>query len=233
MSDLGEISAELNGALARLEDLLARLVDLDRRSLAPLQAELSRRPDGRQTAALIERARRLSRHASEGTIAARRAGAAWLAQHGSGQSGHSGGFEISGGRAYLRPQEWQHRQAAASLPEFPGEYTFVAHGADEQVFVGEEVLSAPELARLIAADAKWGRKPIRLFSCETGCGDGSVAQALARLLGVKVTAPDGIVWASADGGYGVYPVEVKVIRGEVVETPNEAREGRWHEFFPD
>jgi hypothetical protein len=233
VSDLGEISAELNEALGRLERLLAQLAELDRSSLAPLQAELSRRPDGRQAAALIDRARQFLRRASDGTVAARRAGADWLAQHGSSHTGHSSGFEISGGRAYLPAQEWAHRTAAAALPEFPAEYTFVAHGDSEHVYIGEDSLSAAEVAELIRSDARWNRKPVRLFACETGRGGAPFARELAKLLGVKVTAPDGIAWASADGHHGVHPIEVRIVGGEVVEVCNEEVDGRWHEFYPD
>lgn len=233
MSELGEISAELDEALARLQRLLASLSELDRSSLAPLQAELSRHPDGRHAAALIDRARSLLRQASEGTVAARRAGRDWLAQHGSSQTSHAAGFEISGGRAYLPVQESEHRTAAAALPQFSAEYTFVAHGDAEHVLIGDEELSAAEVAELVRSDSNWGHKPIRLFSCETGRGDQPLAQQLAKLLGVKVTAPDGIAWAAADGRYGIYPIEVKIIDGEVAEVWNEEVEGSWREFYPD
>lgn len=233
MSDLGEISAELSEVLGRLERVLAQVANLDRNSLAPVQAEVSRHPDGRQAAALIERARRLLRQAAEGTVAARRAGEDWLAQHGSSHAGHSSGFEIAGGRAYLPPQEWEHRVAAAGLPKFPGEYTFVAHGNSEGVFIGGESLSAAEVAALIEADESWDGKPVRLFSCETGRGGKPIAQEVAKILGVRVRAPDGIAWAAADGRYGVYPIEIKVVRGAVVEVPNYQVEGDWRDFYPD
>jgi hypothetical protein len=233
VSELGEISVALNEALGRLERLLANLSELDRGSLAPLQAELSRRPDGRQAAALIDRARQLLRQASEGTEAARGAGREWLAQHGSSQAGRAAGFEISGGRAYLPVQEREHRTVAAALPAFTAEYTFVAHGDAEHVFIGDEPLSAAEVAELIRSDGNWDRKPVRLFSCETGRGDRPFAQELAKILGVRVTAPDGIAWAAADGRYGIYPVEVRIVGGEVVEVCNESVEGRWREFYPD
>ncbi|HET7589159.1 MAG TPA: hypothetical protein VFK14_03085 [Solirubrobacterales bacterium] len=233
MSDLGEISAELNEALGRLERLLAQLSELDRRSLAPLQAELSRLPDGRRAAALIDRARQLLRQASEGTVAARRAGAGWLSRHGSSQVGGSHGFDTPGGRAYYPPMESNLRELAAVLPEFPGEYTFDAHGSDEHVFIGEETLSAQEVAELIEADERWGRRPVRLFSCDTGLGEAPIAEQLAKILKVKVTAPEGRAWSSADGRHGVFPIETKLVQGVVVEGPNYKAEGRWREFDPD
>lgn len=232
MSDLGEISAELNAALDRLERTLTRFGELDRRQLAQIRAEVARRPDAKQAVALIDRARNQIRQAREGTAAARRAGEAWLAQHGSDQAGSSSGFDTPGGRAYYPPTEHELRAAAATLPEFPGEYTFDAHGDAEHVFVGEEVLSAAEVAELIAADERWRRRPVRLFSCHTGRGEEPIAQELARLLGVKVTAPNGIAWSSADKRYGVAPIEVKTVQGAVVEVPNFEREGEWREFFP-
>jgi hypothetical protein len=234
VSELGEISAELNQALDRLERLLASLAELDRGSLAPLQAELSSRPDGRHAAALIVRARQLLRQAADAVVAARGAGREWLTQHGSSDGGHApAGFEIKGGRAYLRAEESEHRSAAAALPEFPAEYTFVAHGDPEHVYIGEDPLSAAEAAELIRSDGNWNRSPVRLFSCETGRGAAPFAQELAKILGVRVTAPDGIAWAAADGSYGIHPIEVKIVRGEVVEVRNEEVEGSWREFYPD
>jgi hypothetical protein len=232
VSDLGEISAELSEALGRLERVLARCAALDRDILAPLQAEIARRPDGRGAAALIDRARGLLRQAAEGTVAARRAGEAWLSQHGSADAGRSSGFDTPGGRAYYPPAEPGMREVAATLPEFPGEYTFDAHGSSEHVFIGEETLSAREVAELIRADGRWGGRPVRLFSCDTGLGRAPIAQALANLLKVKVTAPEGRAWSSADGTHGVYPIEVKVVQGAVVEVPNLDAEGSWREFDP-
>lgn len=232
MSDLGEISAELNEALDRLERTLTRFGELDRRQLASVRAEVAQRPDARQVVALIDRARSQIRQAREGAAAARRAGEAWLARHGSDQTGSSPGFETAGGRAYYPPSEQEHRAAAAALPPFSGEYTLDAHGSTEHVFIAEEALSAAEVAELISADERWAQQPVRLFSCNTGRGDAPIAQELAKLLGVRVTAPDGIAWSSADGRFGVAPVEVKTVQGVVVEVANFEREGCWREFHP-
>jgi hypothetical protein len=233
VSDLGEISAELAEALGRLERLLASLAELDRGNLAPLQAELSRRPDGQQAAALIDRARRLLRQASEGTVAARRAGEDWLSRHGSPRAGGAHGCDTPGGRAYYPPTEPDLREAAAALPAFPGEYTFDAHGSSEHVFIGEETLSAPDVAELIEADENWGGRPVRLFSCDTGRGESPFAEQLAKALKVKVTAPAGRAWSLADGRYGVFPIETKLVQGVVVEVPNTKAEGSWRVFNPD
>lgn len=233
MSDLGEISAELSETLGRLERVLARCAALDRDALAPLQAEISRHPDGRHAAALIDRARGQLRQAAEGTVAARRAGEAWQSQHGSTQAGRSNGFDTAGGRAYFPSTEPEMQKAASALPEFPGEYTFDAHGSSEHVFIGEETLSAPAVAELIEGDPRWAGRPVRLFSCDTGRGKAPIAQKLANILKVKVTAPEGRAWSSADGRHGVYPIEVKLVQGVVVEVPNYGAEGNWREFEPE
>lgn len=211
---------------------MIRFGELDRGQIEPIRAEVGRHPDGKQVAALIDRARGQLRQAQEGAIAARRAGEAWLAHHGSDQGGSSSGFEIAGGRAYLDASETSNRTAASALPAFPGEYTFVVHGSSEHVFVGGESLSAADVADLVKADPNWDGRPIRLFSCETGQGQEPIARELAKILGVKVTAPDEIVWIWPDGSYGIHPVETKLIGGEVLELPNMNQEGRWREFNP-
>lgn len=233
MSDLGEISAELMELLGRLERGLGRLGALDRDTLAAVQAEASRHPEGKPAAALIDRARGQLRQAAEGTVAARRAGEDWLAQHGSAQGGRSSGFDTPGGRAYFPPSESKVREAAAALPAFPGEYTFDAHGSSEHVFIGGEKLSAQDVAELIEADERWGGRPVRLFSCDTGCGDDPIAAEVAKILGLKVTAPEGRAWSSADGRFGVFPIEIRIVQGAVVEVPNYDAEGSWREFNPD
>jgi hypothetical protein len=264
LSDLGEISTELNAALARLTQVADRFADLDRRQLAPLEAELCRSPQGQRAAALIARARGLVRQAEGGARVARGAGADWLAQHGSGEAGGSGagggcgeetgmptddtgsagfaaapvrgaaavGIGVPGGRAYFDPGETQQRTAAASLPPFDGEYTLVAHGASDHVFVADHELGAAEVAELIRSDPGWGGRPVRLLSCNTGRGEGSIAAQLAERLGVEVTAPDDIAWFSAEGWTAVAPVKVVTIGGEEVSLPDWDNQGRWRVFAP-
>jgi hypothetical protein len=257
VSDLGEISAEVREALDRLDRVLAHFGHLDRGRLAPIQSQLGRSPAERQAVALVARARVLLREAAEGAQAARSSGADWLDQHGSADSGRSGGgssevrssspsfvspgaesawttgFATPGGKAYYPPAEPGLREAAATLPEFSGEYTFDAHGDSGHVFVGGQALSAAAVVELIEADPNWGRRPIRLFSCNTGRGEDPIAAGVATGTGVKVTAPDGYAWSLAGSGeFGVYPVGVKVVNGEVVEGPDRSREGSWREFEP-
>jgi hypothetical protein len=264
MSDLGEISSELTAALDRLDRVLGRFLQLDRETLAPLQAEATRDPRLRQVAALIARARGLVRQAGDGTLAARGAGADWLAQHGAADAGGSGAWHAfdgghggersgspgpgsgspaveaawaerlrtPGGMAYYPSSDFGLRAAAATLPPFSGEYTFDAHGRGDCVEFGRREMSAGEIAELIRADNRWGGRPVRLFSCNTGRGESPVAAELAKVLGVRVVAPDDLAWSAADGWTGVAPVKQMKVNGVVVEVPDRDHEGAWRVFDP-
>lgn len=246
MSDLGEISAEVHEVLDRLDRVLARFADLDRNRLASIQSRLADSPNQRQALAMVARARALLQQAADGAAAARRSGADWLSLHGSAQSGRSDGesagpsvkshwdtgFATPGGRAYFPPTETSLRKLAAALPEFPGEYTFDAHGDSEHVYIGDHVLTATDVVELIEADGTWGHRPIRLFSCNAGRGDKPIAAEVADLSKVKVTAPDDFAWSGADGRVVVAPVKTTTVEGVVVEVPDYDREGSWREFDP-
>lgn len=231
MSDLGEISAELTAALDRLDRVLARFSELDRTQLAAIEAEVGRDPRLRPVAALIARARALVRQAGSGTAAARTSGQEWLAQHGSSDA-RAGGTRIADGRAYFPATEPEMREATAALPPFPGEYTFAAHGNSNGVYIDAGELNAVGVAELIQADEGWGRRPVRLFACNTGRGENPLAAELASLLGVSVTAPDDFAWLGADGRFGVAPVKATIVNGAVVEVPDCENKGTWRVFDP-
>lgn len=237
MSDLGELSAELRAALDRLERVLESFRELDRRSLAPIQARAANDPQLREVAALVARARTLVRRAGEGIGAARMAGEGWLARHGAPDSSGAraawdGRLPTPGGMAYYPAGELDLRNAATALPPFPGEYTLDAHGSSACVEFDQRELSASEIAELIRVDERWGGRPVRLFSCNTGSGENPVAQELAELLNVRVVAPDDFVWSAADGWVGVAPIKEIEVNGEVVAVPDRDREGRWRVFDP-
>ncbi|HEX7245792.1 MAG TPA: hypothetical protein VF245_09530 [Solirubrobacterales bacterium] len=139
----------------------------------------------------------------------------------------------AGGMAYYPSDEGGLCEAAKSLPPFPGEYTLDAHGrSDCVVFDGRE-LGASEIAELIRADERWRGRPVRLFSCNTGRGENPVAGELAKLLGVRVTAPDDLVWSGADDWVGVAPIKETTVNGVVVAVPDRDREGSWRVFDPE
>ena len=265
MSDLGEISAEVIGAIDRLDRVLGRFRELDRARLAVIQAEMERDPKLRQEAALLARARVLIQQAGNSAAAARRAGGDWLAQHGSADSGGSGawqaigatpstgpagadgraafgstvaqaawveGVHIPGGRVYFSAAEPGMRESAAALPPFPNEYVFAAHGRSDRVSVNGGELTAAEIAELIRADEGWNGRQVRLFACNTGRGENSIAADLATRLGVRVTAPDDFAWLAADGRFGVAPIRKTIVNGAVVELPDCGNRGSWRVFDP-
>lgn len=82
---------------------------------------------------------------------------------------------------------------AHDVPPVPGQYTIDMHGAEGSVRIGQDRLTAEDLATIIKADPNWHGEPIRLLACNTGLNPDGFAQQLADLLGVTVHAPDGYV----------------------------------------
>lgn len=255
MSELGEISAELDAALARLARVARRFAELDRSQLGPLQAELARSPEGRPAASLIARARTLVRQAETGANAARSAGGSWLTVHGSGEAGGAtpgdaetgsadsitvsavsgvaaAGSRTSSGRAYFAVTEGRQRACAEAVPPFEGEYALVIHGNPGAVGVAEHELDALGLAELVRSDPEWGGRPVRLVSCATGRGENPIAAQLADELGVEVRAPDDSVWIGHDGSVVVAPPKVVVIGGREYKVPDTGNSGTWRVFAP-
>lgn len=142
------------------------------------------------------------------------------------------GIDTPGGRAYFPAGEPEMLKAAVTLPGFAGEYSFDAHGRSDRVEFGSEMLSAAEVAELIRADDRWEGRPVRLFSCNTGSGEDPIAAQLASLLGVRVTAPDDLVWSYPDGTVVVGPPKATIVNGKVVEVPDPGAGKGWREFFP-
>jgi hypothetical protein len=231
VSELGQISAELNAALGRLAAAANRFGELDRNQLAPLQAELARSPQGQSAAALIGRARELVRQAEAGVRLARAAGAGWLAEHGSGEAGGGGeGVRTQSGRAYFDAGETATRESVSAVPRFDGEYTFAAHGSSDSVWVGDSEAGVAELAELVRADPEWGGRPVRLLACHTGRGEHPIAAQLAEHLGVAVTAPDELAWVTADGGIEIAAAKTVVVDGSEFQLPDPACPGQWRVF---
>ncbi len=159
---------------------------------------------------------------------------------GSSGLGHSAAVDAAwaerlrtpGGMAFFPATEPELRLVAGTLPSFPGEYTFDAHGSSYAVEFDGNALTAAEVAELIRADERWGHRPVRLFSCNTGRGENPIAAELAAELGVRVIAPDDVVWSDADGWVGVAPVKKTKVEGVVVEIPDCERAGSWRVFEP-
>ena len=136
------------------------------------------------------------------------------------------------GRAYFSRSD-SARLDALTLRRFPGEYTVDMHGNPHAVGVGRVSLDARELAELIRADARWGGQPVRLFSCDTGHGANPFGAHLARELGVRVTAPDGLPLQSwTHRGYAICGAKWECDRGKWKRVPDLIHEGRWRTFDP-
>jgi hypothetical protein len=102
-----------------------------------------------------------------------------------GRAFYAAGDELLGGVDDVQPE--------------PGQYTIDVHGGPDFVRIGEDRLTADDLATLIEADPNWHGEPIRLLACETGQHADGFAQRLADRLGVTVHAPSGYLEVTPDG----------------------------------
>ena len=142
---------------------------------------------------------------------------------------------IDAGRAYL-PTSGPDYRAAQDLEPTIGQYTAVIHGNPQETAVktgdGEFTrLSPNELGDIIESDPAWQGQDVRLFACETGKtpadGGPPYGQQLADRLGVDVSAPDQLAWASegatgeeAKGWSSTAREEVNPMTGERMLVPD-------------
>ncbi|TDV40067.1 hypothetical protein [Actinophytocola oryzae] len=103
------------------------------------------------------------------------------------------------GRAFYASSDQKLLDMANQVPVEPGQYTIDMHGGPDFVRIGDDRLSAADLAALIRADPNWQGEDIRLLACETGQLENGFAQQLADLLGVTVHAPSDYVGLTANG----------------------------------
>ncbi|WP_211305315.1 hypothetical protein [Crossiella equi] len=114
----------------------------------------------------------------------------------------------------------------------PGRFTVDMHGATDRVRVGDQRLSAKDLADIIRSSPDWdGEKPIRLISCQTGRNDDGFAAQLARELGVDVLAPTKDAWIDADGN--VFASSAHLDGKGQDFRPGWPPNGNWATFRPD
>ncbi|GAA2782072.1 hypothetical protein GCM10010452_07500 [Crossiella cryophila] len=114
----------------------------------------------------------------------------------------------------------------------PGRFTVDMHGAADRVRVGDQRLSAKDLADIIRANPDWdGEQPIRLISCQTGRNDDGFAAQLAQELGVDVLAPTKDAWIDADGNVFASSAHLDG-RGQDFR-PGWPPNGEWATFRPD
>ncbi|MFE3446706.1 hypothetical protein ACFXNW_27065, partial [Nocardia sp. NPDC059180] len=139
------------------------------------------------------------------------------------------GLETPAGRAYYEPDDQDMRDSALALQAIPGFYTLDLHGSPEAAYIGDDELTAAELAELVRADPNWNGEPIRLFSCETGQGEDPFAQHLADELGVTVHAPTELAWGYADGTSIVSSAHCD---SDTCTQPKWPPDGIWVRFHP-
>jgi hypothetical protein len=104
---------------------------------------------------------------------------------------------VPAGLLLLDRQDSAVSAAAAAVPARPGSLTLFVHGTDGRIEAGGRRYTAADLAAFLRAGTDWTGGPIVLVSCRTGTA--AFAGELSRLLGVPVTAPDGLAWVTADG----------------------------------
>jgi hypothetical protein len=120
------------------------------------------------------------------------------------------------------------RDAAAHVPEYPGEYVLDLHGSPQQVQGGDgTMMDASTFADVVRRRTDWdGQTPIRLFSCDTGADPNGFAQQLSNDLGVDVTAPTTPVWSQPNGA--PFVTDLDPVTGAPVWPPS----GTWVHFSP-
>ena len=84
-----------------------------------------------------------------------------------------------------------------------------------------------DVADMIRASGWDGRSPIRLFSCSTGKLTDGFAQGLADTLGVRVDAPDEVLWVWRDGSHLVAPLHEFLLN-----QPDITKMGQFSIFLP-
>ncbi|MBL7974062.1 MAG: hypothetical protein JNJ85_04070 [Candidatus Kapabacteria bacterium] len=95
---------------------------------------------------------------------------------------------------------------AQNIKPIEGFFDVVAHGSPTSVElnVGEEI-SHRILANLIRTHPDYVGQDIRLLSCNTGQYSNGFAQNLSNKLGVKVIAPNDLIWAAPSGAFVIGP----------------------------
>ncbi|WP_049722419.1 carbohydrate-binding protein [Gilvimarinus polysaccharolyticus] len=108
---------------------------------------------------------------------------------------------------------------------FSGEYVVFGHGNTEIIHYKYE-RSASNLADVMRRKGWIEGQSVRLVSCSTGSDPNGIAQQLADILKVDVTAPTDFVWVGSDGSImGVYPTDQN-------GKADYSNPGSWQTFSP-
>jgi len=127
----------------------------------------------------------------------------------------------------LFPTSEAIRESATRIPNPAGTFTVGGHGNSSTIVDTEgNPISPRQMARRIQSHPCYKKgQTVVLMSCNTGAGDDSYAQHLARELDAPVRAPDQFLWIWPSGA--TKPAGMKSDRTMDTSAP-----GRWREFNP-
>lgn len=114
-----------------------------------------------------------------------------------------------------------------------GHYDIVAHGTPHEAFMHSadgRKISPQDMANIVRRRPDYTPgTPIRLLSCNTGHADGTFARRLAYYIKAPVVAPDGFLYSSRRGWFGVdRELNYKVRPSQVRNLP-----GVFYRYNPD
>lgn len=142
-------------------------------------------------------------------------------------------FTKGAGRFFLAEGDDFTRVVDTMPAPSDGSYLAMIHGAPDRVAVGNDTLSALELAALIGNDPNYQEgQSVTLFSCSTGQDPLGFAKQLARALNCSVTAPSSLAWLppEPDGSILITPMN-PTTRGPVLDRNGKGL-GEWRRFEP-
>lgn len=127
------------------------------------------------------------------------------------------------------PANDPNRPAAEKIPNNPAVCLIISHGSSSTV----NRLNASQLYDKLRKICK-PKQPIKLDACDTGKGENSIAEQLAKLWGAQVTAPDGKVWTTPwDTEFDTPAPPVSEDKDSFWNgVPNWAMPGSWRRFGP-
>ncbi|MEU3992259.1 hypothetical protein AB0F24_28545 [Streptomyces platensis] len=125
-----------------------------------------------------------------------------------------------------------YRNALKANP-IAGHYDIVAHGTPHEAFMHSadgRKISPQDMANIVRRRPDYTPgTPIRLLSCNTGHTDGTFARRLAHYIKAPVVAPDGYLYSSRRGWFGVdRELSYKVRPSQVRDLP-----GAFYRYSPD
>ncbi|MER6843804.1 hypothetical protein [Streptomyces platensis] len=125
-----------------------------------------------------------------------------------------------------------YRNALKANP-IAGHYDIVAHGTPHEAFMHSadgRKISPQDMANIVRRRPDYTPgTPVRLLSCNTGHTDGTFARRLAHYIKAPVVAPDGYLYSSRRGWFGVdRELSYKVRPSQVRDLP-----GAFYRYSPD